>query len=145
MEVSYKGSWGTICDANWDLRDARVVCKMLGFDGALALPGSTMFGAGSGKILFDDVGCEGKEDTLAECYHRGLGVNNCEHVSDAGVICFTGGKVIGLHILDLKSFEFLKFVQRLLQVTGYYRSLHGASIAIHKYLGWISTHTAHLL
>ncbi|XP_030851596.1 deleted in malignant brain tumors 1 protein-like [Strongylocentrotus purpuratus] len=88
VKVLYKGSWGTICDDSWDLRDARVVCKMLGFDGALAAPGSATFGAGSGKILFDDVGCKGTEDTLAECYHRGFGVNNCEHDSDAGVICF---------------------------------------------------------
>eukprot|EP00057_Strongylocentrotus_purpuratus_P006350 XP_011660824.1 PREDICTED: deleted in malignant brain tumors 1 protein-like [Strongylocentrotus purpuratus] len=90
VKVLYMGSWGTICDDNWDLRDARVVCKMLGFDGALAAPGSARFGAGSGKILLDDVGCKGTEDTLAECYHQGLGVNSCEHDNDAGVICFTG-------------------------------------------------------
>ena len=94
MKVLYKGSWGTICDDNWDLKDARVVCKMLEFDGALAAPGSATFGAGSGNILLDDVGCEGTEDALAECYHRGLEVNNCEHDSDAGVICFTGGRII---------------------------------------------------
>eukprot|EP00057_Strongylocentrotus_purpuratus_P011989 XP_011666463.1 PREDICTED: deleted in malignant brain tumors 1 protein-like [Strongylocentrotus purpuratus] len=90
VKVLYKGSWGTICDDNWDLRDARVVCKMLEFDGALAAPGRATFGAGSGKILLDDVGCRGTEDALAECYHQGIGVNNCEHDSDAGVICFTG-------------------------------------------------------
>ncbi|XP_030851601.1 deleted in malignant brain tumors 1 protein-like [Strongylocentrotus purpuratus] len=83
VKVLYKGSWGTICDDNWDLRDARVVCKMLEFDGALAAPGRATFGAGSGKILFDDVRCKGTEYALAECYHRGLGVNNCEHDRDA--------------------------------------------------------------
>ena len=82
---------GTICDDSWDLRDAKVVCKMLEFDGALAAPGSATFGLGSGKILFDDVECKGSEGALAECYHRGLGVNNCDHDSDAGAICFTGG------------------------------------------------------
>ena len=96
VKVLYKGSWGTICDDNWDLRDARVVCKMLEFDGALAAPGRATFGAGSGKILLDDVGCRGTEDALAECYHQGIGVNNCEHDSDAGVICFTGGRIIWL-------------------------------------------------
>ena len=91
MEVFNNGRWGTICDNNWDLRDARVVCKILGFDGALAAPGSATFGAGSGKIFFDDVRCKGSEDTLAECNHRGLGVNNCDHDSDAGVFCFKEG------------------------------------------------------
>ncbi|XP_030851620.1 deleted in malignant brain tumors 1 protein-like [Strongylocentrotus purpuratus] len=83
VEVFNNGRWGTICDNNWDLRDARVVCKILGFDGALAAPGSATFGAGSGKIFVDDVRCKGSEDTLAECNHRGLGVNNCDHDSDA--------------------------------------------------------------
>nr|XP_054765120.1 LOW QUALITY PROTEIN: deleted in malignant brain tumors 1 protein-like [Lytechinus pictus] len=90
VEVSYKASWGTICDDNWDLRDARVVCNVLGFDGALAAPGSATFGAGSGKILFDDVDCKGTEDTLLDCWHRGLGVNNCNHYNDAAAVCFTG-------------------------------------------------------
>ncbi|XP_041475667.1 deleted in malignant brain tumors 1 protein-like [Lytechinus variegatus] len=82
---------GTICDDKWDIRDARVVCNMLGFDGALAAPGRATFGAGNGEILLDDVECKGMEDTLAGCFHRGLGVNNCNHDSDAGVVCFTRG------------------------------------------------------
>nr|XP_054765115.1 deleted in malignant brain tumors 1 protein-like [Lytechinus pictus] len=90
VTILYKGEMGTICDDNWDLRDARVVCSMLGYDGALAAPGRATFGAGSGKILFD-VGCKGTEDTLVDCFHRGLGVNNCNHDSDAGVVCFTRG------------------------------------------------------
>ncbi|XP_041475670.1 deleted in malignant brain tumors 1 protein-like [Lytechinus variegatus] len=94
VEVSYKASWGTICDDNWDLRDARVVCNMVGFDGALATPGSATFGAGGGEILFDDVDCKGTEDTIADCFHRGIGVNNCNHGSDAGVVCFRGGMII---------------------------------------------------
>nr|XP_054765108.1 deleted in malignant brain tumors 1 protein-like [Lytechinus pictus] len=88
VKVLYNGGMGTICDDNWDLLDARVVCNMLGFDGALATPGRATFGAGSGKILLDDVGCKGMEDTLADCFHRGLGVNNCNHDNDAGVVCF---------------------------------------------------------
>ena len=32
----------------WDLRDARVVCRMRGFDGASDAPGSARFGEGSG-------------------------------------------------------------------------------------------------
>ena len=37
IEIFYDGIWGTICgDVNWNLVDASVVCKQLGFSGAVA-------------------------------------------------------------------------------------------------------------
>eukprot|EP00057_Strongylocentrotus_purpuratus_P011987 XP_011666461.1 PREDICTED: deleted in malignant brain tumors 1 protein-like [Strongylocentrotus purpuratus] len=99
VEVMHNGSWGTICDDSWDLRDARVVCRMLGFDGALDAPGSARFGQGSGDILLDDVWCSGTEENLAECPHRGVGVHNCGHNEDAGAICYLGSKLPSLRLV----------------------------------------------
>ena len=90
----YDGSWGTICDDAWGLNDATVVCRMLGFDGALAALGNASFGRGSGNVLLDSVACDGSEDNLAECSHNGVGVHNCNHNEDAGVRCFSVGKGI---------------------------------------------------
>ena len=100
VEVMYNWTWGTVCNNGWDLNDARVICRMLGFDGPMAATGSASFGQGKGDILLDDVRCNGTEDNIADCYHRGLGVNDCSHASDSGVICFSGGNILLLFLRE---------------------------------------------
>ena len=92
VEVNYQGRRGTVCDDNWDNKDAKVVCRMLGYTGGTALqgPGDSAghsFGEGSGEILLDDVACTGGEKSLFACNHDGIGAHNCGHNEDAGVRC----------------------------------------------------------
>nr|XP_054765112.1 uncharacterized protein LOC129271882 [Lytechinus pictus] len=87
VEILHDGSWGTVCDDSWDLKEAEVVCRMLGFVGALEAPVGAHFGKGSGAIFLDEVQCNGTEIDLEHCDHDGIGVHNCAHNEDASVIC----------------------------------------------------------
>ncbi|XP_056872005.1 scavenger receptor cysteine-rich type 1 protein M130-like [Takifugu flavidus] len=90
VEVLYKGQWGTVCDDEWQLPNADVVCKQLGCGHAVSAPTSAHFGRGTGPIWLDNVECVGQESALTHCPHNNFGDNNCGHGEDAGVICLGG-------------------------------------------------------
>ena len=88
VEVYYNGTWGTVCDDAWGLYDARVVCRQLGFqDAERAYHQDSNVRDGSGQIWLDDLDCTGHESSLFSCRHRGVGIHDCDHSEDAGVIC----------------------------------------------------------
>ncbi|XP_007571397.2 scavenger receptor cysteine-rich type 1 protein M130-like [Poecilia formosa] len=87
VEVYYRYSWGTVCDDNWDIADAKVVCRQLDCGPAISAVGSARFGEGFGQIWLHGVQCSGYESSLISCSHRSYGRHNCRHSGDAGVIC----------------------------------------------------------
>ena len=87
VEVYYNGTWGTVCGDYWDINDAHVVCRQLGFRYALDADRYQLYGQGAGAIFLDDIDCLGNESSLISCSHKGVGNHNCRHYEDAGVRC----------------------------------------------------------
>ena len=87
------GQWGGVCDDSFDINDAHVVCKMLGFPSAKkALASGTadnVYGtAPSGdNFVLDDLGCTGSETSIFDCQHPGEWVEDCAPWDIAGVEC----------------------------------------------------------
>ena len=94
VEVFNNGTWGTVCDTNWDLKDARVVCRELGYLNAVRALQGRQVSRGSGEIWLNEVDCTGNEQRLNDCaHHLVLGNNSCDHSRDAGVECTSTGKM----------------------------------------------------
>ncbi|KAL3984177.1 proto-oncogene serine/threonine-protein kinase Pim-2 [Sarotherodon galilaeus] len=88
VEVWKNRQWGTVCDDDWDLNDAHVVCAQLGCGYALNVTGQAgLFPPGKGPIYLDDLNCTGKEENLWSCPATQEEDQDCGHKEDAGVVC----------------------------------------------------------
>ena len=87
VEIYRMGEWGTVCDRRWDINDATVLCRQLGYSRAVAAKLSAYYGLGSGKIWMDIFDCLGNETELHHCPMYWWPISECDHFKDAGVIC----------------------------------------------------------
>ena len=117
MEACINGVWGSVCSSDWDDTDAFVTCKQLGYGDAgktkvhrkffaymyaLLLTHHTEpisytnseFGEGQGPIIFSNLGCEGWEKNIVQCYWSEYGSFSCSRDQLVGVFCHDGEKVI---------------------------------------------------
>ena len=86
VEVLYAGLWGTISGGwNWDA--AHVVCRQLGYSGAISFGSSNQFGIGNGPSWFQNVRCLGNESSFEECSKDTLGYPNGLYSSVATALC----------------------------------------------------------
>ncbi|KAL7882623.1 hypothetical protein SRHO_G00002810 [Serrasalmus rhombeus] len=87
LEVFHRGSWGTVNNNLWDIKDAQVVCRELQCGVALSSPVPAQFIPGTGHIWLNEVECEGNETSLRNCRFQLCGENECGHKDDVGVVC----------------------------------------------------------
>ena len=90
VEIFYGGIWGSVCDTNWSLVQANVVCHQLGYSEAVAVYKDSWYGPGNGIVIMDGVDCIGDESRLADCYFKGWGHVNehcIHHTNDVSIEC----------------------------------------------------------
>ncbi|XP_062421924.1 galectin-3-binding protein B-like [Pungitius pungitius] len=91
VEIYHEGQWGTVCDDDWDLAEAQVVCRQLRFPGAHSVVIGKDYSKAPGPIWLDDLKCQGTENYLSTCTFKSWGTSDCSHKEDVGVICETSG------------------------------------------------------
>ncbi|NWT36691.1 C163A protein, partial [Chroicocephalus maculipennis] len=95
VEVKHEEEWGTVCDGDWTIEDAEVVCKQLQCGSAVQALNRAPFGEGTGPTWLYRVDCRGDESALWNCSHTGWGAFTCPHYFDTGVMC---SGFSGLHL-----------------------------------------------
>lgn len=108
VEICVNGIWGSVCDDNWGIKDANVVCQQLGYNGCKfyftkvfnhsvthAPPASipllnhhVFLNTTIPFYHLDEFRCYGNESLLSDCQHGDIGIHDClEFFEEAGVIC----------------------------------------------------------
>ncbi|XP_069120541.1 galectin-3-binding protein B-like [Argopecten irradians] len=84
LEVFHEGQWGTICDDGFNMDDARVACRQLGYSGGSYI---RYYTPGKGNIWLSNLVCDGTESRLDDCRFDGWGEHSCRHWQDVAVSC----------------------------------------------------------
>ncbi|KAF5889683.1 scavenger receptor cysteine-rich type 12, partial [Clarias magur] len=84
LEVYHNAMWSSVCDHQWNIRNAQVVCRQLDCGSALSADRNVSFGPGEGTIWLNRVKCRGDEIHLWDCHHS---LKNHTDCSPAGVTC----------------------------------------------------------
>jgi len=98
VEVFFNGTWIKVCSDYWDIKDATVACRQLGFAGALQArhSRSSHILRENERIWMNRLSCRGNESSLKECNHIILrtGYGYFHWCRNAVVLCLTGNKNI---------------------------------------------------
>lgn len=98
LQVYLDGKWGTVCDYNWNIINAALVCHQLGL--ALnpydwQLQHAEIPNAGTTEdVILSNVKCTEHDTDITTCraekLHLGQFDNSCSHENDVGIRCYEG-------------------------------------------------------
>ena len=84
VEVHYARTWGSVDASGWDIKDATVACRQLGYHSA-SLSGYRIFCSSATAMWFTYFTCFGNETSLEQCardFNQYLSSTYC-----ASVVC----------------------------------------------------------
>ena len=103
IEVYYGGQWDRVCNADWDINDANVVCRELGFSGASSAEYSQARPGERASAILDGALCIGTEAHLLDC-PRIVSLSNVTGNclgNYAGVTCISKQCIMYISILNI--------------------------------------------
>ena len=89
LEMFYENVWKTICYNGFDIRNAHVACRQLGYKEVLSLcrAATMMNGQGTGPIQTETWNCTGNENNLQDCKNNKEKSHNCFRYQNVGITC----------------------------------------------------------
>ena len=90
LEIFYHNNWGFVCDEEWKLEEANLVCKQLGFARGVR---STTQGLVHGPVdesrkITERIDCQGSEDALQKCRIRYVCIHQTCFCQRVRLSCF---------------------------------------------------------
>ncbi|XP_013770203.1 scavenger receptor cysteine-rich type 1 protein M130-like isoform X3 [Pundamilia nyererei] len=86
LEVKSNQSWSSVCEADFDQKDAEVVCREFGCGPPLVLQGA-LYGEVEASVSSKEFQCGGHESALLDCRSSASARNSCSPGKAVGLTC----------------------------------------------------------
>uniref|UniRef100_A0A3P9LHV3 SRCR domain-containing protein n=1 Tax=Oryzias latipes TaxID=8090 RepID=A0A3P9LHV3_ORYLA len=94
LEVKSNNWWSSVCEDDFDLLDAEVVCRELGCGAPSVLQGA-LYGEAEAPILSREFLCEGHESVLLDCGSSWRKTKACPPDKAVGLTCSEEFRLVG--------------------------------------------------
>nr|XP_024655342.1 uncharacterized protein LOC101472590 [Maylandia zebra] len=94
LQVKSNQRWSSVCEADFDLQDAEVVCRELGCGPPSLLQGA-LYGEAEAPVWSREFQCGGHESALLDCRSSGSARSSCSPGKAAGLTCSEPVRLVG--------------------------------------------------
>uniref|UniRef100_A0AAX7VJQ1 Uncharacterized protein n=1 Tax=Astatotilapia calliptera TaxID=8154 RepID=A0AAX7VJQ1_ASTCA len=94
LQVKSNQRWSSVCEDDFDLQDAEVVCRELGCGPPSLLQGA-LYGEAEAPVWSREFQCGGHESALLDCRSSGSARSSCSPGKAAGLTCSEPVRLVG--------------------------------------------------